>query len=118
MVSALKKITLKTFITLCTFCLVATFSIKAQDASRITGKVIDAETGSPVVAATIVLGNSGKGYKSDVEGVFFLPAQAGKTYSIKVSSVGYSEKVLNDLKPESYVNNSLVISLDRANKEL
>jgi len=118
MVGALKKITLKKIITLCTFFLMVTFSIKAQDPSRITGKIIDAETGSPVVSATIVLGNTGKGYKSDVEGVFFLPAQAGKIYSVKISSVGYSEKVLNDLKPESYATNSLVISLDRVNKEL
>ena len=92
MYSALKKITLKTIITLFVALLVFIPILHAQQPNRLSGKIIDAETGSPVVSATIIVNTSGKGYKSDVEGTFFLPAEKGKTITLKVSSVGYAEK--------------------------
>ena len=107
---------MKRIITLFVTLLISVLAIQAQQPNRLTGKIIDAETGSPVVSATILL--NGKGYKSDVEGLFFIPTEKGKSYSVKISSVGYSEKLLNDVKPESYLNNSLVISLNRSDKQL
>lgn len=113
----MKRLITRLISTLC-LAIALTPSVFAQDASRISGKVVDAETGTPIVAATIIIDGSSKGFKTDVEGVFFLPLQAGKSYSLKVSSVGYSPKTVSEIKAEAYAGTPLVISLDRADKQL
>lgn len=118
MLSNLKTLTLKPLFTLLFTLTALSLTTKAQEAMKISGKVVDAETASPVVAATVIVEGSGKGYKSDVEGLFFFQAVKGKTYTVHITSVGYAEKKLSDIKPESLINNPLVVSLERANKQL
>ena len=93
-------------------------SLVAQiKSTKISGKVTDSTTGSPVISATVTLENEKSGTRTDVEGNFFLTVQGSKTYTIKISSVGYQTKVLNGI--EATENNFFIsVSLQKANVQL
>jgi hypothetical protein len=63
------------------------------------GKVIDADSKSPIFGANIVLLNSDtlNGSVSDVDGKFRLEKVAVGRRSIKVTSIGYNDAVLNNI---------------------
>ena len=88
----------------------------AQNA-KLSGKVVDAETGAPLVGASIGINGSNKGTIADVEGRFFLQLEKGKQYSLKVSSVGYQPKDIADVSADNN-GNLLEISLQKATKNL
>jgi len=64
---------------------------------KISGKVTDAESGSPIVGATVLLESGKAGVNTDVEGNYFLLVEKDKRYSIIISRVGYQTKVVNDV---------------------
>src|SRR5205085_11990802 len=89
---------------------------RSSDLTKISGKVTDSTTGSPVVGASVTLEN-GKGTKTDVEGTFFFNVEAGKSYTIKLTSVGYATKVLEGIEATEnifFIN----VSLPKANLQL
>ena len=71
--------------------------IPVNAALPIKGKVVDKETGKPVVGASVVLRGGGKGVSTDDEGLFTLTLPANKGVLI-ISSVGYitTEQAVND----------------------
>ena len=64
---------------------------------RITGKVWNAETNTPVPGATILLEGRLAGVSTDVEGQFFLAAERGKWYTLTVSGVGLVSRRLDSV---------------------
>src|SRR5215218_7600208 len=97
--------------------LLLTFSIThAQQATKLTGNVTDAESGAPMVSATIVYEGT-KAVNTDVEGTFFLPLQRGKKYDLKISSVGYQTKVINGVQLADETP-ALTIPMERTNGQL
>ncbi|MFA6086786.1 MAG: TonB-dependent receptor [Mucilaginibacter sp.] len=61
----------------------------------VTGKVIDADTGEPVIGATVVLVNSTTGVAADANGTFKVNVPPGST--LQFNSVGYvSSKIRAD----------------------
>ena len=68
---------------------------------KISGKVLNAATNSPLAGATVVLetGGESKGASTDVEGRFFLPVKRGLTYQLKISSIGFTTKTLSGIVP-------------------
>jgi TonB-dependent receptor len=62
---------------------------------KVTGKIIDEETGQPVPNVTIRIGD--RGIMTDTEGVFTLQLPAGK-YTARISSVGYGSKEVDDIE--------------------
>ena len=61
--------------------------IDAQSLHKISGQVLDAETGAPIVGASVVVVQTKKGTTTDVEGRFFLQLPSGSTFSIQIGSV-------------------------------
>ena len=80
---------------------------------KLAGKVVDAETGAPLVGASITINGSNKGTVADVEGKFFLQLEQGKQYSLKISSVGYQAKDISDVSVNNNTN-TLEVSLQKA----
>lgn len=101
-------------ITLLSF-LVTVLVTQAQT-TKFSGKVTDAESGAPLVGATISYAGS-KGITSDVEGAFFLLLEKGKKYEIKITSVGYQPKVLSDVQAPDDAS-LLTVALERATGQL
>ena len=84
---------------------------------KLSGKVTDAETTTPLVGASVTISGSTKGTVTDVEGRFFIQVEQGKQYSIKISSVGYQPKELSDISAAN-ANSSLEISLEKSTATL
>lgn len=85
---------------------------------KISGKITDGATGSPLAGVSVILQNENKGTRTDVEGNFLLSVQEGKVYNLQISSVGYQTKVIEALQPSATNNSFLNISLDKASQEL
>lgn len=105
-------------LTLAAFLLLSTM-LFAQT-GKVSGKVIDAETNNPVVAASVVLEGAGlnKGTSTDAEGRFFLVLEENKKYTITISVVGYAPKTLTDVQYTKGNELSLDIALEKKRTEL
>lgn len=66
-------------------------------AQTLTGKVTNTQN-EPVVGASVKVANSNIGTTTNVEGRYSLPLATGKTYTIEVSSVGYTPKIISDVE--------------------
>jgi outer membrane receptor protein involved in Fe transport len=65
----------------------------AQNTGKISGIILDAQTGDPLIGTNVVLVGTSLGASTDLEGTFFiLNIPAGK-YDLQVSMVGY-EKII------------------------
>lgn len=68
---------------------------------KISGVVTDEETRSPLIGATVVLKNSGKGIVTDTDGVFTLTIGKAGMAQLEISYVGYQTKeLLLDVKQD------------------
>ncbi len=85
---------------------------------KVTGKVSDITNGSPLAGASITVENSKTGVKTDVEGNFFISLEAGKSYNLLISNIGYTSKIINDVKPSGEGNDPLNISLEHSSATL
>lgn len=90
---------------------------------KILGRILDQETGTPLLGATIVIAENGKGVATDKDGYFSLVLNSGK-YNAKIESLGHEKKkiyldVLSDgeisieLKKENILIDELVFFGDR-----
>jgi TonB-dependent receptor len=94
-----------------------TLNVFAQPGSkRISGSVIDAESGTSLVGVTITAG--AKAVRSDAEGNFFFPVDQTKTYSFTFTSIGYNPKTIADVGFKNNEAPVLTVSLQKINKEL
>ncbi len=84
-----------------------------QQVTTIRGRVIDAETGQPLVFAGITVQETNIATVTNVEGEFTLKVPPEVTGNIEISYVGYKNKVMNidDLKTNGHRN---VIRLETA----
>ncbi|MBS0030409.1 TonB-dependent receptor [Chitinophaga hostae] len=76
---------------------VITLHRKAREktaAGKLTGQVLDAKNGEPVIGATVKVG--AQGTATDVEGKYQLELPVG-TYALQISSIGYISKKINEV---------------------
>ncbi len=62
----------------------------AGTTGKISGKVIDAKTGEPLVGVNILIQNTSMGSATDVEGLFYILNIPPGEYSVRASMIGYS----------------------------
>lgn len=67
----------------------STCSLFAQGSGSIKGRVIDCESGEPLVGAIIMIQNTSLGVAADIEGKFHLSTVPADTWTVKVSYLGY-----------------------------
>ena len=85
-----------------------------QNYTTIKGKIVDAETGSPLVFATVALKESNIAIVTNIDGEFTLKiGDPATSKSLEVSFLGYKNKsvLLSEMKDNGFKN---VISLDPA----
>lgn len=96
--------------------------------SQVTGKIIDAKTGDPIIGAVVQVNNLPMGSVTNLQGRYSLSLDAG-FYTLKVSCVGYESntyyvKVVNDgifdieLYDRSIAFDDVVISSERLDKNI
>lgn len=92
-------------------------SIHAQQ-SVITGKVEDASSGEILIGASVVVvERANTGASTDINGYFKITVPVGG-YSLKISSVGYSQSVKTDVIVKSGKETFVNIKLEPTNVEL
>jgi hypothetical protein len=65
---------------------------------KLNGKIIDSQTKEPLIGANVVVVNTNLGAASNVNGEYFILNIPPGTYDIKVSYVGYSPKLVTEVR--------------------
>ena len=85
--------------------------IASAQSVRLNGKVINSKN-EPVPSATISIQGIGRTFAADVEGRFSIVLEAGKKYSISISSTGYNSKTIDEVEVKTNEDNNLTITLE------
>ncbi|MFM7223592.1 MAG: outer membrane beta-barrel protein [Bacteroidota bacterium] len=107
-----RKFTVSLFII--TFSLAFLQTVLAQGV-RLQGKVINTKN-EPVSGASIVIEELKRTLVADLEGQFSTSVEPGKKYTLTVSSVGYSTKVVSDVDVAAGADNTVSIVLEPQSK--
>lgn len=86
--------------------------ISPEKAGKVTGKIIDEETGQPVIGATIRI--AGTGTTTGIDGSFSL-ALPGGSYTATVSNIGYGTKEINEITIKD--NQAFVVNMTLKRKK-
>ncbi len=65
---------------------------------KISGKLVDAQTGEPLIGANVYLENTVLGAATDLDGVYLIPNVPEGEYLLVVSNVGYTETKVSGVK--------------------
>ena len=85
---------------------------------NLSGKVIDAESGSPLTGASVVMASPKRtGKVTDVEGRFTLQLSPG-TYTLQFAYVGYSPKTVSGIEVKAGQVNEVEVSLTPSRHQL
>lgn len=76
-------------LTLCLLLFLGTVSLLAQSGT-LSGKITDAQTGEPLIGATIQLQGTDLGSATDVDGFYTITGIPPKTYNIEAAYLGYT----------------------------
>ncbi|MEN8193774.1 MAG: TonB-dependent receptor [Bacteroidota bacterium] len=90
---------------------VLTCQLLAAGSGKISGIIIDAATDEPLLGANIVILNTNYGAATDVNGKFIIVGIEPNIYSVKVSSIGYQSKVINNVKVMSELTTEVNVTL-------
>lgn len=80
--------------------------------SVLSGRVLSASTGEPVIGATLFIEGTNKGVISDQDGEYSMSLEAGTIFTLSVSCMGMKEKAfLVDMRSSGHLNIELTESL-------
>ena len=83
---------------------------------KIEGKVTDAKTGTAISGVTVSLNGEKTITATNIEGYFVFSADAGKKYSIKLTSIGYQSKEITETEVTAGQITHVEIVLDKVSK--
>jgi outer membrane receptor protein involved in Fe transport len=73
----------------------------SQQTGIVSGCVIDAETGEPIIGANVVVKNTTRGAATDLGGCFVIPSLSPGEYELVISSVSYARKRITGVRVTS-----------------
>src|SRR5574338_365184 len=76
-------------------------SFTFSQTGRISGKVIDQQTGEPLIGANVLIVGTSLGAASDVNGEYLITSVSAGNYSVRASYIGYQDVTISDLKVTS-----------------
>ncbi len=89
-------------------CAMLFFSVMAYSQTTISGRVVDAETGEPLIGATILVEGTSAGTVTDFDGKYDLDVSQELPFNVTVSYTGYSTRAVE----VTSATDDLVIRLD------
>ena len=89
-----------------------------SDGEQITGIVVDANTGDPLISATVYVRETEQGVVTDLDGNFVIRNINPGTYTLQVSYVSYTTKVITDVEISEGETVRLDISLESSSTEM
>jgi CarboxypepD_reg-like domain/TonB-dependent Receptor Plug Domain len=79
------------------FCIAISTKSFCQNAGVLSGKVITQSTKQPIVGASIIIENTNIITVTDSVGNFTIKSITEGIYAIKISNIGYQQKIINDI---------------------
>ena len=110
----MKKFYMQKVFTFLIFMAIA-FSARAQK-GKIEGKITDSKTGAAIAGVTVMVNNSKSGVSSNSDGYFILTLEAGKKYTLTLSSINYTTKEIAEVDVVAADVNHMDIILEPALK--
>lgn len=95
--------------------LIVFVNIAFAQSGKITGKVINANSGIALASATLTLTEKSLTIAADQNGVFVFGKLTPGIYSIRCTYGGYHEKIIDSIVVKDNDNTSITISLDEKN---
>jgi hypothetical protein len=83
----------------------------AETFGILTGRVVDKQTGEPLIGASVLVGNTGRGASSDLDGSYFIDKIPPGAYSVVFQLLGYAKTKVDSV-------NIPVIEIARLNMSL
>ncbi|MGQ9799425.1 MAG: TonB-dependent receptor domain-containing protein [Ignavibacterium sp.] len=83
----------------------------AQSKGKITGLVLDKDTGEPIIGANVLIENTNIGAATDLEGKFRIENVNPGKYNIVISYISYSKTIVKDVVVESNKDTELKVAL-------
>lgn len=90
---------------------VSEYSVAQSDEGKIAGKVVDAETGEPVIGANVAITGTTKGAATDLDGKYMIRNVEPGTYSLTISYISYTKQTVTGIRVDSGESRALDISL-------
>ena len=84
----------------------------AQNTASLGGTILHKEDGAPIVGATITLEGTNRSTSSDSLGRFRITGIQPKTYTLKVTSVGFKENLTYNIIISTGNENNIIVQLD------
>ncbi len=78
---------------------------------KIRGKVIDAETNEPIIGAGVLIQGTTKGAATDIDGNYIILAVNPGAYSLRISYIGYTTTIIEDVNVNIDLTSEVNISL-------
>lgn len=76
--------------------LLVSVGVQAQS-GKITGKILDAETGEPLIGATVGIKGSTKGAVANIDGNYLMLNVAPGTYTLEARYIGYATLAVQEV---------------------
>jgi hypothetical protein len=73
------------------------YTVAFSQAGRISGKVVDQDTGEPLVGANIILIGTSLGAATDINGEYLINNVSAGEYNVRASYIGYQDVTLTKL---------------------
>jgi len=79
-------------------CIFAVTTIQAQDTGRLSGTLVDKDTGEPVIAARVTLEGTELGTNTTLDGIYRFPEVPAGTYMLSIDKYGYRSAQVTDVE--------------------
>ena len=83
------------------FLLLLNLNLIAGITGKVAGKVIDAETGEPLIGINVLIEGTGLGAATNVDGNYVINNVEPGTYTLIFSGVGYQKQIITNVKVSS-----------------
>ena len=72
-------------------------SLALSQSATLTGKVVDAATGEPLIGANVLLVGKSKGTTTNLDGLYTIKDLTAGNYDLQVSYVSYTKKLVKNV---------------------
>ena len=86
-------------------------NIIAGTTGKIAGRVLDAQSGEPLIGTNIILQGTNRGTATDLEGKFYLLNVPPGKWTIMVSMIGYEKEIIQNLRVSSDYTTTVNVKL-------
>ncbi len=105
------KQTARGLLTAVVLLLIGFMSVQAQDYGKIRGKIVDSETGEPLIGANVKIQGTTKGGSASQDGTYNILQVASGTHTLVASYIGYHQKTIKDVQVQSDLSTTVNIEL-------